>query len=308
MEEQAYQSCDLVRVKNTLESEYYCWILWTPAEANGTLIDTLREKFTKPNTEYWENKLALGGIYINGVPAFCDQALPFPCKLECYFSKPDAKYPAFDPAWIVYQDDYILVCFKPYGLPTQAPRDQLQFNLRTYLQHHLGQTIHMPSRLDTSVCGLVLASLNPGHHSFIQEQYSDTAEKYYLMEVSGDVGWEEKNVDLPIAKHDAHPVLRRIAPHGKKALTIFRRLANTANHSTYLQARPVTGRTHQIRLHAAAIGKPIIGDNFYGGANSPDLHLVSYSISVNHPIRHNRLRVDLPPVLLPSWASACTAL
>jgi 23S rRNA-/tRNA-specific pseudouridylate synthase len=67
------------------------------------------------------------------------------------------------------------------------------------------------------------------------------------------------------------------------------------------EAKPITGRTHQIRVHSAASGIPIIGDNFYGGVDAPYLHLVSYRIRLIHPITSVQIDLKLPASMGPSW-------
>jgi len=78
---------------------------------------------------------------------------------------------------------------------------------------------------------------------------------------------------------------------------------NGSLHHIYT-AHPITGRTHQIRVHAAASELPLLGDNFYGGESAPYLHLVSCELSLPHPLTGDRLEFELPARLAPAWVHA----
>jgi 23S rRNA-/tRNA-specific pseudouridylate synthase len=108
-----------------------------------------------------------------------------------------------------------------------------------------------------------------------------------------------------IGRDPRHPVLRQVViDGGQPAQTQFSSVG-TAQVSgvaaSIYEAKPITGRTHQIRVHSAASGIPIIGDNFYGGVDAPYLHLVSYRIRLIHPITSVQIDLKLPASMGPSW-------
>jgi 23S rRNA-/tRNA-specific pseudouridylate synthase len=90
---------------------------------------------------------------------------------------------------------------------------------------------------------------------------------------------------------------------GRVAKTLWEKKEELAGLFSLLTVSPKTGRTHQIRVHAAAGGIPIIGDNFYGGREAASLCLVSYAIEFKHPLTNQHIAVDLPQHLTPDWVS-----
>ena len=162
----------------------------------------------------------------------------------------------------------------------------------------------MPSRLDTSTDGLLILSLNKKTHNYLQQAFERRLVcKRYLLASHNDPGWRLKFVSANITKDHSHPVLRKV-PHdnsGKRCLTIFSACGSEEGNSVFM-ARPLSGRTHQIRVHAAHIGIPIKGDNFYGGISSGNLHLISYYLGFWHPFKKEFLEFTLPNQFLPSWA------
>ncbi len=304
-------SPDLSRLADTLRTAYRSWILHSPDDGPSSLLSLLVERLPHIPPDSWPARLDFGGVYVNGHAALADRQLPFPCKVEYYepkFSIADAAqvFPPFDPGFILHADGMIAVAYKPAGLSSMPAKEQRHFSLKAYLDRHFGTSVHMPSRLDVSAQGLVIVSTNPRAHSALQQAFeSRLAHKTYFLATVAPMPWEQRSVSLPIGRDDRHPVLRTVhAAEGQSALTHFRRShsADSAGQAvTVVRAEPVSGRTHQIRVHAASQGIPILGDNFYGGAVAGYLHLVSFSIAVPHPLTGQPLEISLPQSLRPDW-------
>lgn len=304
-------SADLSRVTDTLRTTYHSWILNSPEDGPASLLALLEQRLPHIPAGSWAERLDFGGVYVNGLSALTDQPLPSPCKVEYYepkFPLADAAqvFPAFDPSWILHADGLIAVAYKPPRLSSMPAKEQRHYSLKAYLDRHFGIPIHMPSRLDVSAQGLVIVSTDPRAHAALQQAFeSRLAHKRYFLATAAPVPWDSRSVDLPIGRDTRHPVLRAVhGTQGQPALTHFRRShgAVSAGHAlTVVRAEPVSGRTHQIRVHAASQGIPIFGDNFYGGEPADTLHLVSFSIAVPHPVTGSTLEVSLPPTLLPDW-------
>jgi 23S rRNA-/tRNA-specific pseudouridylate synthase len=209
----------------------------------------------------------------------------------------------------VYEDDELLVFFKPSGLASMPTREQVQHNLKTLLLSYLGpaftsSSLHMPSRLDTSVSGLVLVSKHPAMHRPLQRLFEHRRlRKLYVLRTQTSLAWNTFDALGSIGRDPRHPVLRCVtATAGKAAHTVFTKLIERSSGS-YLAAQPVTGRTHQIRVHASSYGFPIDGDNFYAGAENPELALMSAALRFIHPHSHRELLILAPATALPYWVA-----
>ena len=219
------------------------------------------------------------------------------------------------PVPIRYEDEHLVVVAKPAGLvthPTAGRRDGTLVNrllgmgvplapaggpLRTGIVH----------RLDAGTSGLLVVAKTDEAYAILRERFRrHEVDRRYLALVRGTVEHEAFSVDAPLGRRAAKVVVD--ATEGRRAETRFEvreRLAAT----TLLEAVPRTGRTHQIRVHLASIGHPIVGDRTYGGAGDvarmlgldrPFLH--AERISFLHPVTGER--IDLAEALPPELEGA----
>lgn len=281
----------------------------TPPPAN-TLINALTVHLPHIPPESWPERLVRSGAFINGTQSHSDHTLPSSARIEYYeprydYRNPELFFPAFDRASICYEDEFLLVYVKPSRLPCVPGREQQYYNLRYYLEQYVGRPIHMPSRLDMSTCGLVPISKHPIMHDPLQQIFQKRRiSKIYRFKTDQTPAWQEKEVVSRIAKHPLHPVLRWSNPHeGKEARTQFTVLQRKGSAGTLIEAKPITGRTHQIRVHAHSLGLSIIGDNFYMGAQAPTLHLACFQLGFFHPLSQEELSIQIPSELQPEWLS-----
>ncbi len=302
---------DIGRVENTLRTSYHCFTLFSPSDGPSSLQELLLRRLPHIPLGSWRERFDFGGVYVNGHEALADQQLPYPCKVEYYepkfpISEAVAIFPAFEDRFVVFRDEAVAVVFKPPGLPSMPAKEQRHFSLKASLDALFGVQVHMPSRLDVSAQGIVVVSLNPGTHAHLQKAFeSRSVHKTYYLATAASVPWEALNVELPICRDPRHPVLRSVTGNdGLAAETRLSRVGTSSSEGTsvtVVRAEPVTGRTHQIRVHAASQGAPIFGDNFYGGAPASSLHLVSHSIAFTHPLSGEAVAVSLPRELTPNW-------
>ena len=177
---------------------------------------------------------------------------------------------------ILFIDAEALVLDKPAGLPVDAPRrggDSIEARI-----HELKCGFKRPPtamhRLDTDTSGCLLFARTPKARTELQQLFETRrVEKYYLAVVATEIVDEEGVIDVPLAKRSsAEAGWRMVADdHGLSATTHWRRIA-VRGGLTFVEFRPLTGRTHQIRAHAReAFGRGIVGDRVYGVPGGPML-------------------------------------
>ncbi len=275
---------DLERIQNTFTSRrhFFQRLENTPIKLRDFLVMML--PFIEEKS--WDKRFLLGGVFVNGKPVYnVDEIIIGPSNIEYYEPKFDIEkieefFPKFDKNNIVYEKDGIVIYYKPRKLPTIPSKEQRFFNLRTYLEKYYDSSVHVPSRLDTSTQGLVIGSYKEQTHEFVQKLFEyKKIQKFYILKVNGLVDWDEYDCNFCIDKSKDHPVLRVSSNEGKKAETIFTVVKrDKEENSTILIAKPITGRTHQIRVHISSLGFPIIGDNFYNGKMAPALNLICFKL------------------------------
>jgi len=258
------------------------------------------------------SELPGGSVYVNGRPVFANTPLIPPVQIDLYLPKAEIREsPPFDARHIVYEDDHLIVVFKPSGAPSVPSRDRQLGSVRESLELFLNSKVHVPSRLDVAAQGLMVASKSPEAHRNLQRAFEQRqVKKTYLMEVSGHPDWQERQVEVGIARHPLHPVLR-VASHteGQAASSSFRVMRCLPGPRALLVAHPHTGRTHQLRVHAAFLRHPIIGDPFYGmSSDQQQLRLACFRLNFAHPVFAHEVEVSLPRRLQFGWLKAATAL
>jgi tRNA pseudouridine32 synthase/23S rRNA pseudouridine746 synthase len=177
---------------------------------------------------------------------------------------------------IIYIDAEAIVIDKPAGLPVDAPRrggesiasrlDELRCGFK-----RLPAPMH---RLDQDTSGCLLFARSPKARASLQQAFeTHQVEKYYLAVVASEVAEGDGTIDLPLAKHSTFEAGWKMVddPAGQRAITHWRRIV-VRDGRTLVEFRPVTGRTHQIRVHAReAFGNGIVGDRVYGLPGGPML-------------------------------------
>lgn len=200
---------------------------------------------------------------------------------------------------ILYLDKDILVVNKPSGLLTNPGRSaEMQDCLlsRVQQQFPLAQLVH---RLDMSTSGLVVFALRRKAEAALKQQFaSRSVKKIYRARVWGLIA-EQGMVNAPLIADPAQPPLQKICHKtGKTALTYFQRLSFDGQ-SSLVELRPVTGRSHQLRVHMQSLGHPILGDAFYAHdeayAAAPRLLLQALCLEVYQPYSSQLLRFELEP-------------
>ncbi len=184
----------------------------------------------------------------------------------------------------VYVDDDIVVADKPSGLlsvPGRGPEKAICANSLLTEQYGPVLTIH---RLDMDTSGLIVFARHKTAQRVLSRQFEKRqVGKQYEALASGIVEQDKGTIDAPIAKHSLKRPLRHLDPDGQTAVTHWQ-VVDRMNGTTRLSLTPITGRSHQLRLHLASIGHPILGDVFYGDELSATrLCLHAKFLSFIHP-------------------------
>lgn len=214
---------------------------------------------------------------------------------------------------ILYEDNHCLVIAKPAGVLTQAPPgiDSIEVRVKTFLAQRDGRSgpvyLGMPHRLDRPATGALLAGKSRQATRRLAEQFEGrSVEKTYWIAAAGDVEPAEGTWTDFLRKIPDEPRAEVVAenhPEGRLAVLHYRVLERTAGRSL-LEIRLETGRTHQIRVQAAARGLPVLGDAMYGssvafGPQHADereraIALHARTIAFRHPKTSDRLSVTAP--------------
>ncbi|WP_371376259.1 RluA family pseudouridine synthase [Thalassotalea aquiviva] len=200
---------------------------------------------------------------------------------------------------ILYRDDDIIVLNKPSGLLTVTGRlPEHQDCLQTRVNRVLpwATIVH---RLDMATSGVIIMALNKKSHVAISRQFElRQTEKYYLARVYGQITAESGEVNLPlICDWPNRPKQMVDFERGKKAITQYKVLQKE-EHSTLVELKPITGRSHQLRVHMLSLGHPILGDRLYAHDNaramSERLQLHALHLEFAHPISGEKMVFNAP--------------
>ncbi|KAA9003299.1 bifunctional tRNA pseudouridine(32) synthase/23S rRNA pseudouridine(746) synthase RluA [Affinibrenneria salicis] len=202
----------------------------------------------------------------------------------------DPYNPPRDP-WlhILYQDQHIIVVNKPSGLlsvPGRAPEHKDSVMSRIQADFPLAESVH---RLDMATSGVMAVALNKAAERELKRQFREREpKKSYLARVWGWVEQDEGMVDLPlICDWPNRPRQKVCFEQGKAAQTAWQVLTREAAGTTLIKLMPITGRSHQLRVHMLSQGHPILGDGFYAPAEvkamAPRLLLHAQELRITHP-------------------------
>ncbi len=209
--------------------------------------------------------IKLGEITLNGLAAKAREIIKAGDQIE-YRPPAASAQPISVP--IVYEDDDMLVVDKPAGLLVHPTSHGNQATLVDFARQRSADPdptrpgiVH---RLDKDTSGLIIIAKTAAAKTYLQRRFADRkVDKEYLVLVEGSLPRSRAEINLPIGAGVG--LRRRVDPGGRRALTHYE-VIKRYPESTYLQAHPASGRTHQLRVHFAAIGHAIVGDELYGRA------------------------------------------
>ena len=272
------------------------------AKGGGRLSAVLKEEL-KMSTGLLNRAKWADGLRVNGQSVHTDYQVTPGDEIVVLLEEKQAQYPAESgPLTILYEDASLLAVDKPAGMLIHPSRNRLTGTLANLVQGHyeaqgITAAFHPLTRLDRDTFGIVLIAKSAYVHALLQEQ---RPQKLYYARTFGGPGAEAGIIDAPIARKPLPSLLREVRPDGKPSLTRYRVLERR-EESCLLELELVTGRTHQLRLHCAHMGFPILGDPQYGSAASVAYSqglglttqlLCAKSLEFTHPITGETLHLE----------------
>ena len=206
--------------------------------------------------------------------------------------------PSYRHTQVIYEDDYLAVAYKPKGVKTH-PNDLKESNT---LMNHLIYTLNVDyvepiHRLDQETVGLLIVAKDPIVKKILDRMLEDNEiHRIYRAQIQRLLPLKPQTIDQPIGKDKFHPNKRRISPTGQRAITHVIASKMIREGVCEVQLKLDTGRTHQIRVHLASIGHPVIGDPLYGQSTLRQLQLESYQVQFKHPILQTDINVTLDDI------------
>jgi 23S rRNA pseudouridine1911/1915/1917 synthase len=224
---------------------------------------------------------------------------------EQEFVIPDIELP------VLYEDDDCVVIEKPIGLLTHSKgsfnpepsvatwlhnriEDKTLIEADAYQPNHRAGIVH---RLDRATSGVMIAAKTTEALGWLQKQFSQrkTHKTYYAV-VQGHLRQPEAIIDMPIERNPKAPATFRVGVNGKSALTHYR-VVRESEHYSLVELKPETGRTHQLRVHLAQLGHPIVGDTLYKGRPNERMLLHAAVLEITLPSRERRVFESLLPAV-----------
>ena len=274
------------------------WTATRPGRLSSFLLGELKMSTSLMNKRKWGD-----GIRVNGLPRHTDYPVQPGDIITVALDEEIPEYPAEEgPLTVLYEDPWLLAVDKPAGMlihPSRAKNDGTLANFVAGYYRRTGQksAFHPLTRLDRDTFGVVLLAKNAHIHTLLQ---SGPVQKTYQALTFGGPEADDGIIDAPIARRPLPSLLRYVDDSGKPSRTAFR-VASRGNGICQLALEPLTGRTHQLRLHCAYMGFPILGDPQYGSEESqafsrslglPHQLLCAKKLTLTHPITGEELTIS----------------
>lgn len=275
------------------------------AQREGKLSTFLHRELRCSSSFINKNKW-LQGFYVNGVSQRTNYMVQPGDEIRVPIIEPKPEYPAqYEPLEILYEDEAVIAIDKPVGLLMHPSFHRITDTLANYLVGYYEQTgqpcaVHPVSRLDRDTFGVVLLAKNAYTHAILFEDMKEgRIHKTYHALTWGCPEAESGVIDAPIGRLPKPSLLRQVDPKGQRAVSKYR-ILEEADGCAHLELQPITGRTHQLRVHCAYIGCPILGDPQYGNEAARaesvrrELHhqqLCAVSLTFPHPMTGEEMTV-----------------
>ena len=293
-----------------------------------TLLQFLVRRFRYHDDRVWQDHISHQRLWINDKLGHANQILKNGQKVT--YLRPDYLEPDVDRRFeIVYEDDAFIAVNKSGNLPTSPSGKYFKNTLAQILAKEMNwNKVYTLHRLDRETSGLLLFAKTQEVAQLMAEKIRKREiEKEYIAIVHARTPLEDSFfVSVPIgrSKHSAIRIKQAVIPNGKMSQTSFEKVAQDANYAQ-LKVKPLTGRTHQIRVHCAYLGLPILGDKLYSlqeqdfikWINDGDDYLTQQTLpscrqmlhasqlTLQHPITQQKLVLYAPTHVWQEFLSEC---
>ncbi len=286
-----------------------------PPEYEGKEVGwILRYVLRLSKTKVKRAKFAPGGLLLDGQAVRSNQPVTAGQLLQVSIPEQEdsAIVPTPGSVDIRYEDDWLLVAEKPAGLSVHPGPGHYTDTLGNYLTWHYQQqgkpfVLRLVNRLDKGTSGLLVAAKSAAVQEALMDQlHTEHFRRQYLAICQGQPPEQEGTIDLPLGKRPGTLNEYQVRPDGLEARTDYRVLERQGDRCL-LSLTLHTGRTHQIRVHLAALGCPLAGDALYGAGGPPGRQaLHSCKVELLHPINSKLISVEsrLPEDLRRLWAES----
>lgn len=260
----------------------------------------LAEQHPQISRSTWQKHIKAGNIAVNNVPV--DSPKHEVTEADAIeINIPDSTdFSAYELP-VIYVDDNVIVANKPPGILTHtkgALNDE--FTVADFFKRYtnVGPGTNRPGivhRLDRDTSGIIIGARTQEGFDTLKSQFADRkAKKWYVAVTDGNLKKSAARIDVPLGRDPKHPSTFRADINGKSAITEYKVIARSGKHDLVL-LHPLTGRTHQLRVHMAHLGAPIHGDRVYGKpADRLYLHAAKLEITIA-PNKRKTFAAPVPP-------------
>ncbi len=250
-----------------------------------------------------------GNVLVNEEKVKKNATIHFDDEIEVLIPEavPVAVEPENIPLDILYEDNDIVVINKPKNMVVHPSAGHLSGTVVNAVLYHCADSLSgingsirpgIVHRIDKDTTGSLIICKNDTAHTSIAEQIKEhSCDRIYVGIVTGNIADDEGIIEGNIGRNPSDRKKMAVTPNGKPAVTHYRVLERFGRY-TYMEFRLETGRTHQIRVHMAHIGHPLVGDELYSSGRSPfkttGQCLHAKDISFDHPVTGERIHVTAP--------------
>ena len=238
------------------------------------------------------------GILLNGKKVNVNAKLTFgdKLKIKIYDEKSDIK-PKNIPFNILYEDEDIIVLNKDRNIPTHPSQNHYEDTLANALMYYFKDenfTFRAITRLDKDTSGIVLVAKNPySSHILNEDMKNKKIKKEYFAIINGALKEKSGVIDAPIKRCENTVMKREVSPFGKEAITEYETVKVSGDYSL-VHLFPITGRTHQLRVHLSYLGCAIYGDDLYGAPQKDGIKLHCGVLEFLHPSAKEKIKIEAP--------------